>query len=97
MAGGFYALIAICFGLATGFVGRAKGSSFFIWFVVGAVLPFFGLIAAFMFRNEHTEPERRCPRCAAVHKLHVQVCTRCGLDMDLPPVEDVRPGPAYRA
>ena len=97
MAGGLYALIAICFGLATGFVGRAKGSSFFIWFIVGTVLPLFGLIAAFMFRGEHTEPERRCPRCGSVHKLHVQVCTRCGLDMDLPPVEDVRPGPAYRA
>jgi hypothetical protein len=97
MAGGFYGLFAICFGLATGFVGRSKGSSFFIWFIVGAVLPLFGLIAALLFRNENTEPERRCPQCGSVHKLHVQVCTRCGLDMDMPPVEDVRPGPAYRA
>jgi hypothetical protein len=97
MAGGFYALIAICFGLATGFVGRAKGSSFWIWFAVGTVLPFFGLIAAVLARDENTEPERRCPQCGSIHKIHVQVCTKCGLDMDLPPVEDVRPGPAYRS
>ena len=96
-AGGLYALIALLFGLATGFVGRGKGSSFFIWFVVGAVIPVFGLIAALLYRSEHTEPERRCPRCGAIHKIHVQVCNRCGLDMDLPPVEEVRPGPAYRS
>lgn len=97
MAGGLYVLIAFSFGLATGFVGRGKGSSFWIWFVVGAVLPVLGLIAAVAYRSEHIEPERQCPRCKAVHKIHVQVCTRCGLDMDLPAVEDVRPGPAYRA
>jgi hypothetical protein len=97
MAGGFYALIAILFGLATGFIGKGKGSSFWIWFAVGTVLPFFGLIAVVLFRDENTEPERRCPQCGAVHKIHVQVCTKCGLDMDLPPLEDVRPGPAYRS
>ncbi len=97
MAGGFYALIAICFGAATGLIGRGKGSSFFIWFVIGAVLPVFGLIAVILYRDENTEPERRCPRCGTIHKIHVQVCTSCGLDMDLPAVEDVRPGPAYRS
>ena len=96
MAGGFYLLIALSFGFASGFVGRAKGSSFLIWFVVGAVLLVFGLIAALLYRNENTEPERRCPQCGTVQKIHVQVCTHCGLDMDLPDVEDVRPGPAYR-
>ena len=96
MAGGFYAVLAVSFGLATGFIGRGKGSSFWIWFVVGAVLPVLGLIAVLLYRNEHAEPERRCPRCGRIHKIHVQVCTSCGLDMDLPPVEDVRPGPAYR-
>ena len=96
MAGGFYVLIALMFGLATGFVGRAKGSSFWIWFAVGVVLPFFGLIAVALYRDENAEPERRCPQCGSIHKIHVQVCTKCGLDMDLPDVEDVRPGPAYR-
>jgi hypothetical protein len=97
MAGGFYGLFAISFGVATGYVGRAKGSSFWLWFAVGAVLPILGLIAAFMQRDENAEPERRCPQCGAIHKIHVQVCTRCGLDLDLPEVEDVRPGPAYRS
>ncbi len=96
VAGGAYVAVAFCFGLATGFVGRGKGSSFFIWFMIGGILPLLGLIAAILYRSEHTEPERRCPRCGAVHKIHVQVCRRCGLDMDLPDPGDVRPGPAYR-
>jgi hypothetical protein len=95
-AGGLYAIIAIIFGIGTGMIGRSKGSSFWLWFVVGAVIPVFGAIAALLSRSEHIEPERRCPQCGAVHKLHVQVCTKCGLDLELPPVEDVRPGPAYR-
>ncbi len=97
MGGAAYVVIAVSFGLATGIIGRAKGSSFWIWLLVGTVLPGLGLIAVVLYRNERTEPERRCPRCGAVHKIHVQVCNRCGLDMDLPPVEDVRPGPAYRS
>jgi hypothetical protein len=96
LAGGAYALIAIMFGIGTGMVGRSKGSSFFVWFIVGAVLPLLGLVAALLYRGEDVEPERRCPRCGAIHKIHVQVCSRCGLDMDLPDPEEVRPGPAYR-
>ena len=91
-----YLVIALSFGIATAVIGRAKGSSFFIWLIVGSVLPVLGLIAVILYRPESEEPERRCPRCGKVHKLYVQVCTRCGLDMDLPEVEDVRPGPAYR-
>ena len=89
-------VILFSFGLATGIIGRAKGSSFFIWFLVGAVLPFIGLIAVILYRSEHTEPERRCPRCGAVHKIHVQVCTRCGTELYLPDPSEVRPGPAHR-
>jgi hypothetical protein len=85
-----YAIIAISFGLATGIIGRAKGSSFFIWLAVGTVLPLLGLIAVVLYRNERTEPERRCPRCGTVHKLYVQVCQRCGEDMYLPDPRDVR-------
>jgi hypothetical protein len=96
MAGGAYGLIALTFGISTAIIGRAKGSSFWIWLIVGAILPGLGLIAVILYRNEHTEPERRCPRCGAIHRLYVQVCTNCGLDMDLPAVEDVRPGRAYR-
>jgi zinc-ribbon domain len=92
MDGAGYVVIAISFGLATGIVGRSKGSSFLIWFAVGAVIPLFGLIAAFLFRNEGTEPERQCPNCGKPLKLYVQVCPRCGTDLYLPgedePVRD---------
>jgi hypothetical protein len=95
MTGGAYLVIALSFGVATGIIGRGKGSSFFIWFLVGAVLPVLGLIAVILYRNEETEPERRCPRCGRVQKLYVQVCRYCGEDLYLPDPSEVRhPGAA---
>lgn len=85
------------FALGTGILGRSKGSSFVLWFVIGFFTPPFGLIAALLYRREQSEPERQCPRCQKTHKLYVQVCNRCGEDMYLPPPEAVRPGPDYRA
>jgi hypothetical protein len=85
-----FLVILFTFGLATAIIGKAKGSSFFIWFLVGFVLPFLGLIAVILYRVENLEPERRCPRCGAVHKLYVQVCRRCGEDMYLPDPREVR-------
>jgi hypothetical protein len=89
MAGAAYITIALTCGVATGIIGRAKGSSFFIWLVIGTVLPVLGLVAVILYRSEKVEPERTCPRCGATHKLYVQVCTRCGLDMYLPEPGDV--------
>ena len=95
MSGAPYVVIALSFGIATAIIGRAKGSSFFIWLLVGTVLPVLGLIAVIVHRAETEEPERRCPRCGKVHKLYVQVCTRCGTDLYLPdPSEVRRPGTA---
>ena len=85
-----YLIIALSFGIATGVIGRAKGSSFFIWLIVGSVLLVFGLFAAILYRPETEEPERRCPRCGKVHKLYVQVCTRCGAELYLPDPSEVR-------
>jgi hypothetical protein len=85
-----YILIAVAFGIATGLVGRSKGSSFWIWAAVGAVVPLFGLIAAILFRSERDEPERRCPRCGTVQKLYVQVCNVCGEELYLPDPSEVR-------
>jgi uncharacterized paraquat-inducible protein A len=76
--------------VATAFVGRAKGGSFWLWFLIGAVLPYLGLIAALLYRREQDEPERRCPRCNKVLKLYVQVCPRCGTDLYLPDPSEVR-------
>ena len=96
MAGAPYLVIAILFGIATGIIGRSKGSSFFIWLLVGTVIPIFGLIAVILYRSERQEPERRCPTCGKILKLHVQVCPRCGTDLYLPDPSEVRPGPANR-
>ena len=92
-----FLVIAALFGIATGVIGKAKGQSFFIWLLVGSLLPLLGLIAVIMSRREQAEPERRCPRCGTVHKLYVQVCHRCGEDMYLPDPSEVRPGPDHRA
>lgn len=85
-------MIALSFGVATGVIGRAKGSSLLIWFTVGTVLPLLGLIAVIAYRSEHTEPERSCPGCGKALKLYVQVCPRCGTDLYLPDPSEVRPG-----
>ena len=79
-----YLVIIFFFGLATGIVAKGKGSSFWIWFLVGAVLPFLGLVAVILSRVEKDEPERQCPTCHKALKLYVQVCPRCGTDLYLP-------------
>ena len=79
-----YLVLAFFFGLAAGVVGKIKGSSFFLWFLIGAVLPIIGLIAAIVSRWESAELRRRCEECGAVVNLSDQVCKRCGRDLDFP-------------
>jgi hypothetical protein len=88
MGGGGFALIPVLlgFGAGTGMVGRRKGSSFWLWFAIGFVLPGLGLIGAFLYRWETDELRRQCPRCGRIVKLHDAMCTRCGLDLDWPEV-----------
>ena len=85
-----YLVIALCFGFATAIIGRAKGSSFFIWLLIGSVVPLLGLIAAVLYRVDKDEPERQCPNCHKALKLYVQVCPRCGTDLYLPDPAAVR-------
>jgi hypothetical protein len=77
-------VLAFFFGLSAGGIGKMKGSSFFIWFLVGAVLPFFGTVAAVMYRWERDEPRRRCDECGRVMAMSDQVCRRCGADQGMP-------------
>jgi hypothetical protein len=93
MAGAPYVIIAVTSGIAAGVIGRAKGSSFFIWSMVGLVLPLIGVVAVILYRSEEEEPERQCPTCNRVVKLYVQVCPRCGTDLYMPEPSEVRPGP----
>ena len=81
-----YVIIALCFGIAGGFVGRAKGSSFFIWFLISLCVPFLGLLTALMYRWDRDELRRQCPGCGRVLKLHDAICTSCGTELDFPTV-----------
>ena len=84
-----FLVLLFFFGLATGVVGRIKGSSFVVWFLIGFCLPVVGLIGAILYRWERQEPRRRCPRCGSVRPIADQVCTVCGEDMDWPEPEAV--------
>ena len=84
MAGAAYLTIAISFGIAGGLVGRLKGSSFVLWFLISAILPVIGLVAALLYRYDTEEPERPCPRCGRTVKLHDAICTGCGQELEYP-------------
>ena len=86
MAGATYVTIALGFGLAGGIIGRTKGSSFFLWFLISAIVPIGGLLAALLYRNDRDELRRQCPGCGRVVKLHDAICTRCGTELEFPDV-----------
>lgn len=79
-----YVAIALAFGLSGGLVARAKGSSFLLWFLVSAIVPFVGLAAAVLYRSERDVQRRRCPRCGRLVKVHDALCTRCGTELEFP-------------
>jgi hypothetical protein len=79
-----YVIIAVCFGLAGGIVGRIKGSSFILWFLISGAVPFFGLLAAIAYRFERDEFRRACPTCGNVTKIYDALCTRCGTELEFP-------------
>lgn len=96
-----YVTIALGFGLAGGIVGRIKGSSFLLWFLISAIVPIAGLLAAIFYRFESNEPRRQCPRCGRVTKVHDALCTRCSTELDFPETvlasEALERSPATRA
>jgi hypothetical protein len=81
-----YVIIAVCFGLAGGIIGKIKGSSFFLWFLISGVVPIIGLLTAIVYRFEHDELRRACPRCGRVTKIYDAVCMRCGAELEYPDV-----------
>jgi hypothetical protein len=85
-----YLVIAFFFGLSTAIIGKSKGSSFFIWFLIGAIVPVLGLLTVIFYRRDKDEPERQCPTCHKALKLYVQVCPRCGTELYLPDPATVR-------
>ena len=79
-----YVAICLVSGVWAGFIGRSKGSWFWIWFVVGAVFPLLGIFAAIFYRYESDELRRQCPTCGRIVKLHDALCTRCGTELEFP-------------
>ena len=81
-----YLPIAFCFALAGGIVGKVKGSYFWLWFAISGLVPIYGLFAAIGYRFETKELRRACPRCGKVTKIYDALCTRCGMELELPEV-----------
>jgi hypothetical protein len=77
-------VILFFFGLAGGIVGRMKGSSFFMWFLVSFCIPFVGLACAVLYRYDNRELRAQCPHCRKVVKLHDAVCMGCGTELEFP-------------
>ena len=84
MAGGAFVAMAVASGLSAGMVGKIKGSSFFIWFMVGLFAPIIGIIAALAYRWDRDEVRRECPTCGKIVKLHDAICIRCGTELEFP-------------
>ncbi len=95
MAGGGLLVIMFFFGLAGGIIGRTKGSSFVLWFLISGLIPFLGLLAAICYRFENQELRRQCPGCGRVVMLYDAVCVRCGAELEFPDVA-IAPGVAAR-
>jgi len=81
-----YVIIALWFGLAGGIIGRIKGSSFLLWFLISGLIPVLGLLTALAYRSERDELRRACPNCGRVTKIYDALCTRCGAELDYPEV-----------
>jgi hypothetical protein len=86
MSGMGLVVILFFFGLAGGIVGRIKGSSFVVWFLISGLIPFLGLLAALCYRWEDRELRRQCPECGRVVKLYDAVCMSCGTELEFPSV-----------
>jgi hypothetical protein len=81
-----YVIIAVLSGFSGGIIGKVKGSSFFIWFLISVSVPFIGPLTALCYRFERDELRRQCPNCHRVTKIYDAICTRCGTEFDFPTV-----------
>jgi hypothetical protein len=79
----YIVLILFC-GLSAGVVAKTRGNGFWIWFLIGLVLPFLGTVGALLYRRDRDVVKVKCPECNATVAIHDQVCMRCGNDLALP-------------
>lgn len=86
MEGSGLLVIMFFFGVAGGIIGRIKGSSAIMWFLISGLVPFLGLMAAIFSRFDNQELRRQCPGCGRIIKLHDAVCMRCGEELEFPEI-----------
>lgn len=82
----FFLLICVLFGIAGGLQGRAKGSSFVLWFFIAACLPVFGFLAALAYPGHRREERRQCDGCGRLLPVTDTMCMSCGTDLAFPEV-----------
>jgi hypothetical protein len=88
----FFLLICALFGVAGGLQGRAKGSSFLLWFAISAAVPLFGFIASIVYPGNRHELRRACDGCGKLLPITDTMCMRCGTDLDFPDEVYLPPG-----
>ena len=81
-----YVLLCVFFGIATALVARAKGSTWWLWGIIGACFPILGLVAVLLYRSERDELRRQCPECGALRPISDAMCLKCGAELDFPDV-----------
>jgi hypothetical protein len=81
-----FILFLFCLGVSGGFIGRMKGGSFSVWFLISFCIPFLGVLTALLMRPENEELRRECPGCGKIVKLHDALCTSCGTELEFPDV-----------
>jgi hypothetical protein len=79
-----YLLLCLWFGVFGAILARIKGSSMFLWFLISAIIPVFGMLALVLYRNDKEELRRECPGCGRIVKIHDALCTRCGTELEFP-------------
>jgi hypothetical protein len=79
-----FIVIITWLGLLGGVIGKRKGGSFALWFLVSFCIPVIGLLTAIVARPDNRELRRQCPGCGKVVKLHDALCTRCGTELEFP-------------
>lgn len=97
MASVTYVFVAAGFAFAGGFVGRSKGSSFWVWFLISGVVPVIGLLTACVYPHETEVPLRRCPGCGRSRRIYDAICTICGTELEYPDDNEIiEPTPTLR-
>src|SRR2546429_9658399 len=97
MGGLEFVVIAVFFGLSAGVIAKIKGSSFWLWFLVGTVLPGLGTLGALLFRWERRGRPARGGGCGDRGGLRHPGRRRWGAAPAAPRQEPTPPTPARHA